>query len=203
MAYLVSSILLDGQNHEASVICAGTSFLITQSDLELLDISEGDDIDEEKFEQLCEAKTRLACIKKALNHLSYGDMSAKKLGDKLCAKFDKNVVSDVIELLKKRKYLNDTELSARFAESFYSYKLWGPLRIKNDLFSRGFSKEDIEQACAFLDDIDHRENIEKIIRKKFGNDNEKIITQRQKVFAFLYRRGYAYSDITDVINSLE
>jgi alanine racemase len=141
MEYIIEKVLLDSEKHEANIVCSGNSYLITQTDFESLGLSEGETLDEERFEQLCEADNKLSCIKKAFTHLSYGDMSAKKLTDKLCAKFDKQIVSEIIELLKKHGYLNDTSLAGKYAKSFYEFKHWGPGRIKSDLYARGFSKE--------------------------------------------------------------
>ncbi|HAN21626.1 MAG: hypothetical protein A2Y15_05810 [Clostridiales bacterium GWF2_36_10] len=200
--FIVERVLIDENNHEANITCGGSSFLITTSDFERLMLNEGDELDEEAYEQLNEANSRLACIKKAFTYLSYGDMSAKKLTDKLCAKFDKNTVTDVVELLKERRYLNDTELAERFAKSFYEFKHWGPIRIKNDLYARGFLKDDINIACEFLEETDHRDNIKSIISEKYGINSELITPQKQKISAYLYRMGYAYGDITDAINSI-
>ncbi|PKM62358.1 MAG: hypothetical protein CVU97_05810 [Firmicutes bacterium HGW-Firmicutes-21] len=201
--YPVERVSLDGSRHEVNIICAGSSFLITQADFERLNIEEKQSLDEDVYEQLCVSDNRLACIKKAFTHLSYGDMSAKKLTDKLRTKFDKETVNDVVELLRERKYLNDTALAERFAKSFYEFKNWGPIRIKNDLYARGFSREDIDEACAFLEETDHRDNIKRIITDRFGSDTENITEQKQKICAYLFRMGYTYGDITDVINSLE
>lgn len=202
MMYKIDRILLDENKHEADIACAGEQFLITQADLERIHIIESEEISDEQYEQLCEADSRLACIKKAFSFLSYNDMPAKKLADKLSANFDKNTVSDVVELLKERKYLNDAELASRYAKSFYECKLWGPIRIKNDLFSRGFSRDDIDEACHFLEETEHKENVLRILREKFGTDLEKIVLQKQKICAYLYRMGYAYGDISDAMNSI-
>lgn len=203
MEYIIEKILLDSEKHEANIVCSGSSYLITQADFESLGFEEGETLDEERFERLCEAERKLACIKKAFTHLSYGDMSAKKLADKLSAKFDKQIVGEVIELLKSHGYLNDAALAEKYARSFYDFKQWGPAKIKSDLYARGFSKEDIDASCAFLDELDHREKILDLIYAKFGRDADKINEQKQKVSAYLYRMGYSYSDITDVINSIE
>jgi regulatory protein len=203
MEYIIEKILLDSEKHEASIVCSGSSYLITQADYEDLGISEGDSLDEESFERLCEADTKLSCIKKAFTYLSYGDMSARKLSDKLRIKFDKHIVGEVIELLKNHGYIDDAMLAEKFAKSFYDFKHWGPGRIKSDLYARGFSKEDIDSSCAFLDKLDHREQILLLVYKKFGRDAEAINEQKQKVSAYLYRMGYSYSDISDVLNSIE
>ncbi len=201
--YRVEGILVDYGSHEAQITCAGSVFIITQADFEQLGINEGDCLDEDGYSQLCEAENRLACIKKAFVHLSYGDMSAKKLSEKLKKRFDDETITDVVELLRERNYLNDTLLAAKYAESFHEAKLWGPIRIKSDLYKRGFSKEDIGLACEFLEGADHRDNIKRIITAKYGEEPGEIISQKQKVCAYLYRMGYAYGDITDVIDSFD
>ncbi|MDD4164041.1 MAG: RecX family transcriptional regulator [Eubacteriales bacterium] len=200
--YIIERILIDENNHEASVTCTGESFLITLKDIEALNIAEGDDIDEDTYQHLCEAVSRLACIKKAFEYLSYSDMSAKKLSDKLRSRFDKEIIMDVTELLKERGYLNDVSLAERYARSFYEFKHWGPIRIKSDLYSRGFKQEDIAEACSFLDQTDHRENIRHLVEKKYGTDGERLGMQKQKICAYLYRMGYLYEDICDTVNSM-
>ena len=203
MEYIIEKILLDTENHEASIVCSGNRYLITQVDFEDLGIDEGETLDEELFERLYEADNKLTCIKKAFTYLSYGDMSARKLSDKLRTKFDKHIVSVVIELLKSHGYIDDAALAERFAKSFYDFKHWGPGRIKSDLYARGFSKEDIDVSCAFLDELDHREQILELVYKKFGREADAINEQKQKVNAYLYRMGYSYSDISDVLNSIK
>lgn len=200
--FVIDRILVDDNKYETNISCAGSTFVITKADFERLNLNEGDEISDELYEELCESETRLACIKKSFTYLSYGDMSAKKMSDKLCAKFDKDIVSDVVELLKERKYLNDAVLAVKYAKSFYEFKLWGPARIKSDLYKRGFLREDINASCEFLEENDHRENIQRIITNKYGVDPEKILIQKQKICAYLYRMGYSYSDITDVISSI-
>ena len=201
--YEVERILVDESRNEAEIVCAGSSFLITRADYERLGFSEGERLDEEIYEKLVGADSKLSCIKKAFGHLAYGDMSAKKLSDKLRARFDRDTVSEVIELLKERGYLDDSALAAKYAASFYQFKLWGPMRIKSDLFSRGFSASDAAQACEFLENEDHRENITRLMQQKFGGDRDAISAQRRKISAYLNRMGYAYGDIADVLNSYD
>lgn len=203
MEYIIEKVLLDSKNHEAGVVCSGASFRITQADFEHLGIFEGETLDEEAFAQLCEADSKLSCIKKAFSYLSYSDMPAKKLADKLRAKFEKHIVDAVIELLKARGYLNDSLLARKYAQNFYEIKRWGPNRIKSELYAKGFAKEDIDASCAFMEELDHREKMRALVVEKFGGDAEAVSGQKQKVSAYLYRMGYSYSDITDVLNSLE
>lgn len=200
--YRINRILIDESNHEASVTCESSSFFVTTKDVESLSLIEGEEIDEDTYTQLCEADSRLSCIKKAFVYLAYGDLSAKKLTEKLQAKFEKSVVADVIELLQERKYLDDAALAVRYAKSFYEFKLWGPIRIKSDLYTRGFQKEDINEACASLEEYDHRDNIKNIIERKYGASPEKLTLQKQKICAYLYRMGYSYGDISDTINMM-
>ncbi len=203
--FVISKVLEDTGNKEALVVCNGESYKITLHDLQTLDIQTGDRIDEEQHEQLYEAHQRLACIKKSFHYLSYGDMSARKLSDKLKAFFPSDVIEDVIELLSERKYLNDRALVQRYTADFYEFRKYGPARIKDELYKRGFNYEDINQAVESLRDLGYTDNILYLASKKFGSDfqDNKDPKFRQKLIAYLYRMGYTYEDVKNALTIYE
>ena len=122
---------------------------------------------------------------------------------KLTGRFDRELASSVVELLRARGYLDDAALSARLAESFYDNKLWGPLRIRSELSARGFSPEDVAAALEPLEARDHTENIRTLAERKFGRLSFDDYAQKSKAFAYLYRCGYESADITDTISKME
>ncbi len=199
----ITHIYRDENSNEATVICGGESYRITVHDLEVIGIEEGDDVDEETIEQLSSAVDRLSCIKKAFDFLSYGDLSEKQLRDKLCRKFSKELSSDVAELFVERGYVNDSVLAKRYAETFYEFKNMGLGRIRNELYKRGFSKENIDNALEQYEDLDQSERIEEFIRKKYDAARMDDIKYRQKVYTGAIRAGFSGTDIIDVIRKFE
>ena len=199
----VTGVFLDEQAHEAVLLIDGENYRITEADFRTLGFSEGDWLGDGELEAVCKAAERLRCIRKAMDCLSYGDMSGKKLLGKLTPRFDRELAASVVELLRKRGYVDDAALSARMAISFYENKLWGPLRIRSELAARGFSSEDVAAALEPLETCDHTDNIRTLTEKKFGVLDLADYARRSKAFAYLYRCGYESADITDAISRLE
>jgi regulatory protein len=197
---LVIAIYENSEKHEVTIKCGGESYLITQADFQSLGISEGDFLDEDTLCSLEQAAIKLSCIKSAFSMLSYNDMSSGKLKRKLFQKYDKDIAETVVEMLSERGYINDTVLACRYAESFYSSKKWGPARIKSELYSRGFSSLDIEEALAPIEQLDHSENIRELLESKYSKQQLSDRDTARKAAAYLYRQGYESSDIYEIIN---
>ena len=199
---LVISVLENSEKREVTVKCSGENFLITLSDYLSLGISEGDFLSEEKAEALEYAAKKLSCIKSAFSMLSYNDMSSGKLKRKLSQKHEKDIAETVIEMLLERGYLNDEALAYRYAESFYESKKWGPARIRNELYARGFGSSDINYALEQFDGIDHSENIKMLLEAKYSKAQLSDRDTARKAAAYLYRQGYESSDIYEIINMI-
>ena len=201
--YIIERILRDDNSNEAVVICGRESYRITVHDLDILGFEEGEDLDEDALSALEEAVQRLACIKKAFDFLSYGDLSEKQLRDKLSRKFPKELANDVAELFVKRGYVNDARLAERYAETFYEFKNMGINRIKNELFRRGISREDIENAVEKYQYEDQKNRIEEFVRKKYDISRLNDIKYRQKVYSGAIRAGFSGSDVADFLRNFE
>lgn len=199
---LVIAVCENTEKHEVTVKCSGENYLVTQADYVLLDINEGDFLDEEQIEQLEHFATKLKCIKNAFSLLSYNDMSSGKLRRKLAQKYDKETASLVTDMMLERGYINDASLAVRYAENFYSSKRWGPARIKSELFSRGFSSVDIDDALEVIENNDHSENIRYLLEHKYSKEQLSDRDVARKAAAYLYRCGYDSSDIYEIINQI-
>ena len=201
--YCIDRIYRDENSNEAGVICSGESYRITAFDLENLSLEEGDEISEDIFELLERAVLRLSCIKKAFDYLSYGDLSEKQLRDKLTRKFPKELSADVAALFVERGYVNDARLAERYAETFYCFKNMGLAKIRNELYRRGISREDIENALSVYENEDQRERIIEFINKKYDVSKLDDVKYRQKVYAGAIRAGFSSSDVSDVLRNFE
>ncbi len=201
--YKVEVVRHDENSNEVLVVCCGERYRITVHDFETLGIEDGDSIDESGIEMLVRAGERLSCIKKAFDFLSYGDLSEKQLRDKLSRKFDKTLAEDVAALFVERGYVNDLNLAKRYAETFYEFKNMGINRIRNELFRRGISKENIDDALSEYEYEDQTERIREFIIKKYDLSRMNDIKYRQKVYSGALRAGFSGSDIGDVIRNFE
>ncbi len=197
---LVLAVCENTEKNEVTVKCSGEDYLVTRADFASLGIAEGDFLDEDAVCALERAAIKLACIKTAFSTLSYNDMSSGKLKRKLSQKYDKDIAEEVTALMSERGYINDSALALRYTEGFYETKCWGPIRIKSELFARGFSSEDITMAVETVEDRDHSDNIRRLLECKYTKEQLADRAVAAKAAAYLYRQGYASSDIYEIIN---
>ena len=148
--------------------------------------------DLETAEKLCDA------IRKGAELLGYGAVSKRRLTQKLTARgFDCDTAEAAVSYLCERGLLPEEDDAVRFAEQGVR-KLWGPRRIRDDLFARGFPSEAISIAMDHLEDVDFVENCGRVIVKKYGGipkDRGEI----KKMIAALMRLGYTSDQIREAM----
>ena len=130
--------------------------------------------------------------------LAYGDRSARRMTQKLMAKgFSRDVADRAVAYLKACGYLREHAAAIRRAEQDVK-KLWGPARIRSDLYAAGFEREAIDEAMETLldGDVDFASNCLAVIKKKYGGvpaDSKGCQSMR----AALVRLGYSSSEIRE------
>ncbi len=201
--FVIDSIRRNDNSNEALIIVDRERFRVTVHDLEALNIQEGDVVDDDVMEEIAQAAERLSCIKKAFEYLSYGDLSEKQLRDKLSKKFNFDLATDVASLLVERGYVNDARLAERYAETFYVFKNMGLKKIRNELYRRGISSDDIENALSKYENEDQSDRIEEFVRKKYDISRLDDVNYRRKVYAGAMRAGFSSSDVCDFLRNFE
>ena len=203
--YIVDRLFRLEDRHEALVDCVPQEgggrirFRVTLVDCELLGLEPGAVLSEEQYAELYEAQERLSCVQKALTYLDYGDLSRKKLIEKLRRTFPPELCEQTADRLEERGYLNDLRLAERYAESYYEVRSYGPMRIRQELFVKGFSREVIEQVLETYQELDHREKIAELLEKKYSREALSDPAVRRKASDWLRRQGYDWSEISDVL----
>ncbi|MBQ6182427.1 MAG: RecX family transcriptional regulator [Clostridia bacterium] len=191
----VTSVSADQAKHEITVECGGT-FIITESDFLALDIAQTATADPEKL-SFCADK--LACIKKSENYLSYGDLSERKLREKLKDKFEPRVIDTVVNMLRDKGYIDDASLAERYASELARTRLWGVKRISQYLYAKGFRREDIAGACDSLDAESMRAYLRELIEKTAPKADLSTPKAVSAYGAKLYRLGWDWDEIKPAI----
>ena len=205
--YIVERLFRDEEKHEALVDCKPEQggkperFRVTLADCDLLGLEVGVTLSEALYAELCSAQDRLACVQKAFVFLSYGDLSRKKLIEKLRRTFPPELCAQTADRLEERGYLNDLRLAERYAESYYEIRSYGPMRIRQELYGKGFSREVIEQVMEPYQELDHREKIAALLEKKYPRETLSDPAVRRKASDWLRRNGYNWTEISEVLRS--
>jgi len=137
----------------------------------------------------------------AVRYLGYAQRTRKQLRDKMVAKeFSDEAIEAVVQLLTEKGYLNDVAFARNYINSKTQYNNYGRRRIVVGLLQKGIGKEDIQAAYGEDDNADEIEAAKRALAKRVA---KKGSDDRQKLMAFLMRRGFSYDVVKRAMESLE
>ena len=155
----------------------------------------GKDLAEAEVEKLKLLSLRALTLEKAIEYLSYRQMSAKELHDKLVLKgSDDDTAAYCVSRLLDMKLLND-ELYAASVARHYAGKGYGAGRIRAELSRRGIDRELWEDAMEALPEPDDK--IDRFIASRLSDPEDR--DQVRKISAALYRRGFSWDEIQSAL----
>ncbi len=178
-------------------------FAISKLDVVAYNLKEGEELSEKKYNEILEnvvlAKAKLT----ALSYLSYKDRTKRevirKLKEKGCTK---EVTKKTLVFLVSYGYINDLEYSKKFVKQRVCTKGYGRFKVVRELKEKGVSDEIIELVTENIEE-DERETAIKFALKKAKKLNLNEYKDKQKLYAYLQRRGYSYDVIRGVIEDVK
>ncbi len=174
------------------------AFVLYKGELRDYGIKQNAEVDDESYRAITEELLPKRATKRAMNLLQKKDYTEKKLRDKLAeGMYSDECIDAAIEYVKSYRYLDDE----RFARDYivYHMEMRSKNRIVQDLMGKGISKELTERLMLeiYEDEADvdvEQEQIKKLlIKKHFDKDME--FKDKQKIIAFLLRRGYSMDSV--------
>ncbi len=137
-----------------------------------------------------------SAYKRGMYILSFGACSQKMLASKLVAKgFEREYATLAANRIAEHGYIDDSAAARREAERCIA-KLWGEMRIRAHLLSKGYSRDVIDGAIFELEEegVDFDENCALLVKRK-ADKLPKEFSERQKLVASLARYGYSTDQI--------
>jgi len=142
---------------------------------------------------------------RALNLLARRDHSVAELKRKLVARgFSDILVADALERLRRQGYLDDRRFAERWAESALRGGKGFGVRLLLELQRRGIDRETAAEVVAgAASEHGERQVLAAVVAKRFSafdpvNASQK---ERQRVYAYLQRRGFSLSAIRAYFSS--
>lgn len=140
----------------------------------------------------------------AMGMLARRERSAGEIRQRLHARKLGEFADPVVERLQARDYLNDERFASLFTRDKINLKRWGPQRIRTELYIKGVGKEIIERVLATAFDADSlRQAITALVEKKLKGKSAITGKERQRVWNYLLRQGYASADIGAVLGKID
>jgi regulatory protein len=118
-------------------------------------------------------------------------------------KFQPEIISATVDFLKTKKFLDDESFTRAWVDSRLK-RAMGLRRVKNELKLKGIKPALIEQSFAAVkENYSEDEVVSDLIRRKLqavkGLDTQKA---KQRIYAFLIRRGFSPDVIVDNLNQI-
>lgn len=181
-------VFLDGQ----------PAFVLYKGELSRYHIREGKVLDGETLEKIGEVVRKRAKLR-ALHLLN----SMERTEGQLCAKLEESgyppeAVREAVDYVKSFGYVDDEGYARRFAQNRKGSK--SRKEIRCSLLRKGLPAEVVDGA---LEETyrpeDSLEAIQRLAEKRHYDPATATFAEKQKLFAYLTRKGFRYDDIRQVI----
>ncbi len=151
--------------------------------------TEGYELSADEYSELIGADEYYRATKKALNILSFGDNSKRKLYEKLRrGGFPSDVCQRVVADMTDLGYINEEKQLRRLVVGLANDSLFGPKRITAKLVNSGYSPTDIHRVISALTEcaeIDFDSGFKRLAQKHLGGN-----TDSESLTKLRYKYGY-------------
>lgn len=169
------------------------AFLLYKGEIRDFSLKTGEEISSPVFDEITGTVIPKRAKLRAMNLLQKRDYTEYKLREKLKeGLYSEEIIDDTVEYLKSYKYLDDE----RFADDYIRYHLKDKsrARLKQDLMQKGISGELIDKVLmsAYEEETSdpELEQCAKLLKKKHYDPENMTYEEKQKIMAFLYRKGF-------------
>jgi len=179
------------------------AFLLYKGETRNFHIQEGQEISESVYNEITNELLPKRAVKRAMNLLMKKDYTEYKLRQKLSeGGYTSDCIDAALNYVKSYNYVNDE----RYARDYIAYyiELRSKNRIIQDLNNKGISKEVfgpiLEEMYENSDtDIELNQAVE-LLRKKRYNSESCDFKEKQRLMAFLARKGFTTSVIKKALS---
>lgn len=178
------------------------AFVLYKGELRLYQVKEGQEIDEKAYRGIMEEVLPKRAKLRSMNLLKTKTYTEKQMRDKLKkGEYPESIITEAVEYVKSYGYIDDRKYARDFLE--YNMENKSRKRMEQDLYSKGIDKNIIRET---VDAVFENGNVpdeiamaEKILRKKNYDSNVATSKEKQKIAAFLYRKGFQMETIRSVL----
>jgi len=164
-------------------------------------LTEGNQLSQQKINDLQEEDQLEGAYQRAINFLSYRIRSEKEIHNNLTKhEVPGEIIERVIDRLRGASLVNDKEFATSWVENRIRFKPRGKRALSSELFQKGIQNEIIEDVLADLNEEELAYLCARSKITKYSGLDEKDF--QKKLSGLLSRRGFPYHVIKDVVGSL-
>lgn len=179
------------------------AFVLYKGELRKYGIVEGEELPPDLYAEIMHVllphRARLRCM----NLLQARPYTRKQLLDKLKqGKYPDSVMENALAYVESFGYVDDAAYARSYVEDHLETR--SLRRIEEDLARRGIDRETVRQAMEEVQEQEGEQNEERMIRRllerKNYNPSEADYKEKQRIQAFLYRKGFSPDKIRRVMD---
>lgn len=179
------------------------AFVLYKGELRVYGIKEGQEFAETAYNEIMTELLPKRAKLRAMNLLKSRSYTTAQLKEKLeMGGYPSKIAGEAIDYVASFGYVNDKQYAFDFIE--YNKEAKSKNRIVNDLLKKGISSEVIEaaweEAVGNNKQELEREQIIRWLQKKHFSSKTAAYEEKQKMMAFLYRKGFAIDTIRSVLS---
>ncbi len=184
----------------------GSVFGVSEDVFLSIPIKIGDIISDQKLNDILESESKSKVYNSAINLLSYRMRSKSELNERLIRKgYSKDIITDVINILELKGYIDDEKFAIAFAKEKVKNKLIGPNALKFEISSHNLDLDLVDNTIDSIYEMFPQEMIiNRLIAKwKVGSSIKKDLHAKSKVINRLKNKGFYWVNIENVINAID
>ena len=184
----------------------GSVFGVSEDVFLSIPIKIGDIISDQKLNDILESESKSKVYNSAINLLSYRMRSKSELNERLTRKgYSKDIITDVINILELKGYIDDEKFAIAFAKEKVKNKLIGPNALKFEISSHNLDLDLVDNTIDSIYEMFPQEMIiNRLIAKwKVGSSIKNDLHAKSKVINRLKNKGFYWVNIENVINAID
>ena len=112
-------------------------------------------------------------------------------------------VDTIVVHLLQHNFLNEERFSRAFARGKHRIKLWGKIRIVNELKQRQIAAPNIKAALTEISDNEYQDTFDTLAERHWETIRETNVQQKKKKFCdYLLRRGWESAMVYEKLKEL-
>ena len=180
------------------------AFILYKGELRSFQVKEGQLLGEEAYRTIMDEVLPKRAKLRCMNLLMSREYTVQQLKDKLHQGFyPEEIIEEAVEYVASFHYIDDLRYAEDYITAYEDKR--SRKRIEQDLLGKGISREILEQAWQQWEEkggkINEETMIRKLLEKKHFDGETADWKEKQKMYAYLMRKGFSASEIGKVISN--
>ena len=178
------------------------AFVLYKGELRRFHLQVGEELSERDYETITKEILPKRAKLRAMNLLLKKDYTTAKLREKLReGGYSEEIVQEALDYVASYHYTDDLRFAVDFIRCHQQDR--SRLRMEQDLRAKGISEDVMEQAFYEWEQAggvqDVGEMIQKLLRKRGFDSKTATVSEQNREYAFLMRKGFSSDDIRKAI----